>query len=168
MAEESLVPGEKCIQLQQQACSQSGSESVELSYAWNRVGISLNMCKLYSKAMPYFEQTKRIRRSLPGFVPVHLLGAHYNMAVALFGQGLIKEAEALLLQTLAEWEEVNGPDNKASFRYSDAFHHQVYKQLTNIDPGTYTSPWVISMHIKEGCATVTIGIIGHLTISWSQ
>lgn len=67
--------------------------------------------------MPYFEQTIRIRTQLRGFMPVHLLGAYYNQAVAMFGQGQVDEAELLLFQTLADWEQVHGIDNRASFRY---------------------------------------------------
>lgn len=114
--EVSLTHAEKCLHLQELACSRSGKESMELSYAWNRVGISLNQCKLYSKAIPYFDQTKRIRKNLPGFQQVHLLGSNYHEGLALFGQGLIVKSETLLLQTLKEWEDAKGPNDMSSFR----------------------------------------------------
>jgi hypothetical protein len=114
--EKSLIHAERRAYLQKLQFQRSGKETFELSSALNKVGISMNLCKLYSKAMPYFEEAKRIRMTLPGFTPIVLYGINYNIAVSLLGQGSTAEAKSLLLQTLGEWEAVKGPNDKSSFR----------------------------------------------------
>ena len=114
--ETSLIHAEKCLHLSKLACLQSGKESMELSYAWYRVGMSLNLCKLYSRAIAYFEQTRIIRQNLPGFKPVDQLGALYQSALAMLGQGCAEECESLLYQALTVWEAAKDTNDTSSFR----------------------------------------------------
>jgi hypothetical protein len=65
---------------------------------------------------PGSEQQEKTRENLPGFKQLDLLGYHYMVAQAHFGQGHAKEAEDIIKGSLGEYHAVKG-DDRSAFRY---------------------------------------------------
>ena len=116
--EEALVHDEKSLYFAKDACLQTGEPSAELSYAWFGIGTALKLCKLYTKAISYFEQAIEIRKSLPGYQPIHEFGCRNQIGICQFGLGQYKDSETTLRQTIALWESVKGSNDVSSFRYT--------------------------------------------------
>ena len=114
---------EKCLyhskirlELEEQLFSSRGKVTANLAAAYNDLGVSFSMNKLYTKAVPLLNRSKKVRASLEGFRKDHMYNPMYHLALAAWHQGNDDEAASLLFEALRDRIDVLGPDDRQSVR----------------------------------------------------
>ena len=90
------------MELEEQLFSTRGKATANLAAAYNDLGVSYSMNKLYTKAIPLLNRSKEVRASLEGFRKDHMYSPMYHLALAAWHQGNNDEAENLLLEALSD------------------------------------------------------------------
>ncbi|MCJ1293336.1 hypothetical protein MMC34_004890 [Xylographa carneopallida] len=110
------------LELEEQLFSSRGKATANLAAAYNDLGVSLSMNKLYTKAVPLLNRSKEVRASLEGFRKDHMYNPMYHLALAAWHQGNYDEAANLLLEALRDRTHALGPDDRQSVRTGTLFY----------------------------------------------
>jgi hypothetical protein len=70
----------------------------------------------WEKAIVELKESTRIREGLPGFTKDKLFSPLYHLGLVYSHQGKYNDAEDVLSETIAIWEEVFGPKDAVSLR----------------------------------------------------
>ena len=81
-----------------------------------QMGIAHNLNSLYYEAIPFFEMSAKIRKSLPGFKKDWLFSPLYQLAHSYIHLGKNNEAEDLLRAAVQDRVEVLGENDRVSMR----------------------------------------------------
>jgi hypothetical protein len=104
------------LELEEQLFATRGKATANLAAAYNDLGVSYSMNKLYHKAIPLLHRSKEVRAGLEGFRKDHMYSPMYGLALAAWHQGNNEEAASLLLEALNDRIAALGPDDRQSVR----------------------------------------------------
>jgi tetratricopeptide (TPR) repeat protein len=107
---------EMSLKAETERYEKSGEASSNLAAANHHMGIAYNMNSLYREAIPFLEESARVRRSLPGFKKDWLFTPKYQLAHAYFHLGDDAKSVELLESAIKDRIEVLGKNDHFSMR----------------------------------------------------
>ena len=107
---------EKCYKVEMGLYEKHAQLSVGLATANLHMGIAYNMNSLYREAMPFLDESAKIRRRLPGFKNDWLFSPMYQLAHSHLHLGDYAKAAQLLETAIDDRREVLGENDRFSAR----------------------------------------------------
>ena len=107
---------EKCYKVEMRLYEKHAQLSVGLASANLHMGIAYNMNFLYRDAMPYLDESARIRRGLPDFKKDWLFSPMYQLAHSHLHLGDYAKAAELLEKAIDNRREALGENDRFSAR----------------------------------------------------
>jgi len=83
---------QQALTIQEELCSETGTRSQKLAVSMSEMGKACSRNQLYSKALEYYEESRKIRESQPGFKPAALFTYYLGCGHALWLLGRLNEA----------------------------------------------------------------------------
>ena len=107
---------EKCYKVEMGLYEKHAQLSVGLASANLHMGIAYNMNSLYQEAIPFLDESARIRKGLPGFKNDWLFSPMYQLAHSHLHLGDYAKAAELLETAIDNRREVLGENDRFSAR----------------------------------------------------
>ena len=107
---------EKCYKVEMGLYEERVQLSIGLATANLHMGIAYNMNSLYREAIPFLDESARIRRGLPGFKKDWLFSPMYQLAHSYLHLGVYAKAAELLQTAIDDRREALGENDRFSAR----------------------------------------------------
>lgn len=107
---------ETTMEMEKVMHQESGQVSSNLAAAYTHMGIAFNMISVYDEAIPYLQESIKVRRSLPGFKEDWLFSPLYQLAHSYLHLGHLGEAARILEVAIQDRIQELGENDRYSMR----------------------------------------------------